>query len=335
MEDDIKYKIGLKSENKNYKNNFISSTLHCLININILSNFIIKLTNDESQKNPLLAKYKELLNNLEDFKKKNNKEPCSIGVFEAFLFSKKEFKEKDKYNPQYLLNYLITEFNFVLSSEFKNTLISDNFYTTIETIKKCQKCDNFIEDKKKDYAFLYFDLHQNILLNNNKEIKYNIYDCLKSYVKTEKNENNINCKYCGKDITPTTKILFQKLPKHLIIYVNYGKDINFKLNDNISIIFDKELDFSKIEKVEENYKKRKYYLSSLISIKEIMREKEYFYTFCISKEKNKPKYKYFCYNADDVHEVNSIENNVDNIKINFSDKKERFPSILIYTNLVE
>ena len=328
MSDGIKYKIGFKSENKIYKNNFISSTLHCLINIDFLTDFI-KNEEIEQNKNPLYDKYKEFLQKLEDLK--DNKLPYDIKDFEDFLFKKEEFNLKNNQNPKYLLEYLITELNLFLVSEYKNTLISDNVYTIIETVKKCPTCDNFVEEEiKNEEKYLNYDLHQ-YALNKNEKYDYDIYDCLRSYVKIEKNETQLYCENCKKDIDPKTKILFKKLPKHLIIYVDYGNDINFKLDDFIT--FNMELDFSKINEVEENYKNVNYYLSSLISVKEIMQKKEYFYSFCIYKEKDTQKYKYWCFNADTVHEVRNVENKIENKKIDFSDKKERFPFILIYTLL--
>ena len=330
----IKYMIGLKSENTTYKNNFIPSTLHCLINLNILSDFIKNSEKIEPEKNPLFAKYKELLQNLENLKKEDTKLLYEIKDFEKVLFENNKFQLKDNQNPIYLLHHLITEFNLFLVTEYKNTLISDQCFTIIETVKKCPKCDNFVEDEiKMEEKYLNYDLCQYI--NKNEEYNYNIYDCLKSYVKIEENQINIYCKYCKKNIVPKTKILFKKLPNYLFIYVDYGDDINFKLDDNKNITFDKKLDFSKIKEVEKNYQNWKYYLSSLISVKEIMTKNEYFYTFCIHKEKDIQKYKYFCFNADTVHEVKSIDNKTDNKIIDLNNKKERFPLILIYTSLNE
>ena len=337
----IIYTIGLKSENPKYRNNFIASTLHCLINIEILTDYINKLDN-KLEGNPLFVKYKELLKNLQDLKKKNNKGPYDIKDFEKILFNKEEFQNIDRYNPKYLLNYLITEFNLFLSSETKNTFISDAFFTIIETINKCPVCDEYLERKKKEVQYLNYDLYQYKFKKNKDEKKEekekeeekeeeeenNIYDCLKSYVNIEEKEREIYCEHCKKTVKSKDTVLFQKLPKHLIIYVDYGDDINFKLDDIIT--FNKELYFSKIKKVEKDFQDWEYYLSSLISVKEIMKQNEYFYTFC--KEIDQ-KEKYICYNADIVQEVLSIDNKTDNKKIEFNNKKERFPFILIYTSL--
>ena len=323
--DKLLYKNGLKSENKEYNNNFVISTLHCLININALTDFIKDLDQNECEKDPLLDEYKKFLEIL----KEDDEKPSSIKQFEDILFEKDDFKKKENYNPQFLLNYLITDFNLFISSEFKNTKISDIFAITIQTIKKCPNCKNFIEKEKNDEKKnLKYNITQ--YTNNGEGVEYNIYDCLRSYVKREDCENKGYCKFCKKDISPHIKRIFKTLPKILIIFVNYGNDINFKLNKPID--FNEKIDFNKIEEVEENYKNKQYELAALVSVKDMMKKNEYFYSFCKSFCKdNDEDGKYFCYNADIVHKVKNIENKINKQSIEIDNKKERFPYILIYT----
>jgi hypothetical protein len=288
---------------------------------------IIK-TNKEIFKNELFEKYKELLIKLKTLNDKDNNQKCSLKEFEDFLFNKEEYKNINNYNPKFLLNNIITELNLYISSEFNNSSIADNFFITVEIIKRCLSCNKFSEDVKNEEKFLVFDLYK-AYNEKNGEKKFSIYDCLKSYTNENNEEVNLNCDICKKETKHKIKKLFKTLPNVLIIFIDYGNDNNFEFKGDF--LFNEELNFSNIKNVEINNKNKKYYLSSFICVREIMRKKEYYYTFC--RENNDEHY--FCYNGEMVHEVNGIKDKIAKNIIKLNNKKERLPYALIYNSFIK
>lgn len=313
------FKIGLKSERKENKNNFIPSTLHCLMNIGNLTNYILNC-DYKDEKNLLFNEYKKLLQNLKQTQEQNKGKYYSIEDFENILF--KIFNSENHYNPQYLLEYLIKEFDLFLISEFQKKIISDTFYIYIKKVYHCQICNNYSDEKIIEEKFLIYDLTQ--YQKENKNFKYNTFDCLLNYGKDDNSDDNIFCKHCENKSRLQSKVIYKTLPKVLIIFVDYGDKEKFSLKNKIE--FNEELNLEEIEeKVEINYNQSKYNLSYLICVKEMMKKKEHFYSFCKDEDN------YFCYNGDTVYQVLDINNKIDNIEINIENKKQGFPYILMYT----
>lgn len=313
------FKVGLKlSDETINKNNFIGSTLHCLTNINTLTDFI---NSKEPIKNSLHYKYKELL---KEIKKLNEDKKICSPDFKEFLIDKNDFKNNKSYNPKYLINQLLTEFNLYFLSEFQDSKISDTFFITKQKINKCLNCNHYkgeiIEEK-----FLIFDLYSEY--KKKKEQKFSIHNFLNGFT-NEVNEKIISyCKICNKDTKQKEKIIFKTLPDVLIIFVDYGKDDNFEFNGEFE--FNETLDFKDINNVESKLKTKEYYLSSIISVREIMKPKEFYYTFCRENENES----YYCYNGEMVHEVKGISKKLYKNIIQLNNNKERLPYALIYNSI--
>ena len=310
------------SEEKIHRNNFLPATLHCLTNIKFLTEFI---SNENNCVNKLLNSYKNLLQTIS---KTNEQEKRYISIedFEKALFEIDDYQnDKEKCNPKFLFDNIINNFhNFY--SQNKKTTISDNISVEFQTTFSCQECSEKIEEKEGTRFLIYNICKEYNNEDGNKD--YNIHDCIRSYLNIEKIIIK-KCEKCKKETKQDVKKIYKTLPKVLIIQVDYGNDKNYKLEKKI--IFNEELDFSKISniEVEEKYKDKKYYLSSLICVREIMvKKKEYFYTFCRKNDSSK----YYCYNEEMVHEVIDIKKKLEKNKINLDDKKQRFPYILIYTS---
>ena len=325
-------KTGFEKSDYNIShNNFMASTLHCLININFLTNFITNFDTN-SIKNDFFEKYKELLNDLISLNNKNDNDndnkKISLKTFEQFLFSKEEYKNENNHNPKFLINNMINEFNLYIFSEFKNSKIADNFYITLQKVRKCSICNNYSEDTKIEEKFLIFDFCK--LYNDKKgDKKLDIYDCLKSYTNEDYEDVKLQCDFCKKETEHKIRIIFKSLPNILIFFVDYGNNNNlefkgdFTFNDTIT--FDEKL-LPTIKNVEINYKNKEYYLSSLICVREIMSKKEHYHTFCRENEHEN----YYCYNGDMIHEVKNINNKIGKDIIQLNNKKERLPYALIY-----
>ena len=304
------YKIGLKQteRNKKYKNNFLSATLHCLINIEFLSKFLYEF--NKRIDNKKLNAYKTLL---EEIKKTNNN--CiSLENYENILLN--NINEKD-YNPQFLLKHLLEDFKGFMLNKYEKTEISDNICIELQNVKECVECKNVIEEQKKEELYLAYDLSK----------ENNVYDCIESYLKIKENEYNIiYCEQCKKKTQHKIKRILRNLPEVLIIFVDYGKDKNVEIDKEFE--FNEYLDdFSSIKaNIHSNHQNKKYYLSSLICARQLNEKKEHFHTFCRESKNSK----YFCFNGEIFHEVENINNKLKKEKIDLKDKKERFPYILIY-----
>ena len=310
------YLIGLKQREEEpiYKNNFLPATLHCLINIKFLTDYLSTLKDiDDNQK---LKKYIELINEIKD-KSTNEENKCiSLDKYEDELL--KDIN-KNNYEPQFLLEHLLKEFKSYLLNKFKTSKISDNMNIKLQNTtqkRKCKECGKIIECKEEEKLFLEYDLTQNYT---------NINDCLKNYIQIKEKEVTIKCESCNKEAQYEVKRIYSKLPNVLLIFVKYGEDKkikNMKINEEIS--FD---DF--IDNIHENDKKKKYYLSSLICVRQFKKKNEHFHTFC-RKSKSK-KDKYYCFNGEKIHEVQDVDNKLKKEEKDLDDRKERFPYILIYT----
>lgn len=298
---------------KKNKNNFLMATLHFLTNINFFQNFTKEKNIGE---NILFNAFKELF---EKINSNNNEKVCSIDNFADIIFNK--IKDKANYNPKFLINTLLTEFNLFFSKEFNDASISNNFFITIQDIKKCKKCKNYIEEKKEEKKFLIYNIYD---LYKNKKENYNIYDCFESYLKQKNNEIDLECKNCKEKTKHEIKTIFNNLPNNLIIFVDYGQDNTFKFEGEFT--FNEELEFNN-EYVETKFQNTKYYLSSIIIANHIMKKNENYHTFCRGEKDDN----YFCYNGEFVHEVVKIDGKMQKNNIDLNEKKERFIYALLYS----
>lgn len=317
------HKIGLKptEKDKRYKNNCLPATLHCLINIKFLSQFLIVFKNKID--NEQLYTYKKLLNEIIGKKCK-----CiSLESYENILLKGINILN---YEPQSILNHLLTEFGSFMLNEYKNSEIQDNMFIELQNIKTCLECTKNSEYPKEEKLYLIYDLYKEYKMENTNGKKKNVYDCIQSYLKIEENEKQkVYCEQCKTEKEHEIKRIYRKLPKVLIIFVKYEKDKkdkNVKINEEIE--FNDSLSVDDIKSnVNENDRNKKYYLSSLICVRQLYEKNEHFHTFC--REFN---HKYYCFNGETIHEMEKIDNKLKKSIIDLNDKKERFPYVLIYTS---
>jgi hypothetical protein len=317
------HKIGLKptEKDKRYKNNCLPATLHCLINIKFLSQYLIVFKNKID--NEQLYTYKKLLNEIIGKKCK-----CiSLESYENILLKGINILN---YEPQSILNHLLTEFGSFMLNEYKNTEIQDNMFIELQNIKTCLECTKNSEYPKEEKLYLIYDLYKEYKMENTNGKKKNVYDCIQSYLKIEENEKQkVYCEQCKTEKEHEIKRIYRKLPKVLIIFVKYEKDKkdkNVKINEEIE--FNDSLSVDDIKSnVNENDRNKKYYLSSLICVRQLFEKNEHFHTFC--REFN---HKYYCFNGETIHEMEKIDNKLKKSIIDLNDKKERFPYVLIYTS---
>jgi hypothetical protein len=234
------------------------------------------------------------------------------------------------YEPQSILNHLLTEFGSFMLNEYKNSEIQDNMFIELQNIKTCLECTKNSEYPKEEKLYLIYDLYKEYKMENTNGKKKNVYDCIQSYLKIEENEKQkVYCEQCKTEKEHEIKRIYRKLPKVLIIFVKYEKDKkdkNVKINEEIE--FNDSLSVDDIKSnVNENDRNKKYYLSSLICVRQLYEKNEHFHTFC--REFN---HKYYCFNGETIHEMEKIDNKLKKSIIDLNDKKERFPYVLIYTS---
>ena len=143
---------------------------------------------------------------------------------------------------------------FITKCLYKNNNIIGNlFYTFIEKVKVCGKCDNHINEFYGDYSFEFplETIYKSINKNQDEDNKkLSLYDCFSYFIepKSFEGEESIYCGICKKEIkyTCTNKIL--SLSQVLIIILNRGEDNIFKCNFD----FPENLDLQKYIKSEKS-----------------------------------------------------------------------------------
>ena len=307
--DDIKlipHKIGFAKDyveknihNKNIdNNNCFNASLHCLTNITILSKFILKQNYKEN-------KYIDLISKLEEDKDINQKKEyindCLQDLREYLKEKKYKFKEKGNEDPRKLIEFLLNDLpQNSLPNEIKSIFL-----------KKCNSCKYI--NGNLELNIIKFDIPEIIKNNNNKQLK--IYDCFDFYFKS------LNCDKCHhKNIDITIK-----LPKIIIIFIDYGKDNNCFYD--ISYEFDENIKFGNDKFLKDEDKNNQYFLYSIIVGKNIGTEFELFYTFALEDYK---KNKYILYNGNEFHSKHKVSKYLKKKEIDFKNKKESFPFVLVY-----
>ena len=206
-----------------------------------------------------------------------------------------------------------------------NSIISELFYVIKYVITQCNNCKKFIYNFQK-YSFINFHLGEvhkykikNIYLNNiqneinnsmmnpkiqmnNNKNELNILDCFdfEEKVNYMSGKNQMYCNYCkiNSDFSLQTKVYTG--PEILIIILNRGKGIEFKLKIN----FTEELNLSKyIEKKETGYI---YDLIGIITYLGECNKNECSIAYC----KDPLNGKWYKYNDTNVDEINDFKKEV-------------------------
>lgn len=305
------HKCGFIKDISQNNNNFFIASIHCLTNIKYLSEYM----KDKNCQNP----YIKLINSIILESKEINNDLLN---YKDYIYAR-HYKKQDT-DPRILIN-------FILSKDFKKDNILPDFLC-IKFLKTCDECKNTSEcDEldKIDNLNIKFNIPEIIKYNKEKKIdKITIYNCLDYYFEnTIKNKKYIYCSNCKDKKNHIIKI--QKLPDVLFIFIDYGDNKNCHF-ENSSYEYEEIIDFQKYDFLEDK-RNNKYFLSSLITCKNIGDYFETFYTFAREDKDSK----YVIYNGNDVRENLNVKNKIKKDKIDFTNKKESYPFVLVYTNLNE
>ena len=299
-------KIGFKKDLET--NNYLNSSIQCLTNIKILSQFMlfnsdyVKEPNEIDNNNVNRFKYCEIINSLiVNLNENNEKINEFLKKLKEYISNERQYncESKDNQNPKELIKFLLKEFNDInlLPEEIK-----------IIFTKNCSCKENLEID---DLCIIEFDIMETTRYFNTNR-KLTIYDCFDNYFKSLNNKKKFKCEVCKKNVNVSVK----KLPSILIIFINYGFDKNSYYENAYE--FDENIHFKNFNK--------EYFLSGMIACKNIGTYFELFYTFSrLDKNSN-----YTLYNGSEVRNNLKITNKLKKQKIDLKDKKQSWPFVLIY-----
>ena len=306
--DEIKFphKIGFEKNLKKNNNNSFNASIHCLTNIVPSSQYI-------SNSNDFDHPYSELVVKLNGNNQKGIKD-CIIKL-KNYIMEYNYFPESNQ-DPKLLIDFILNDLQ-------KNKYLFPGFLTNFQ--KKCKTCS--ITSDFEELKIIKFDIPQIIenINKNNKNKKITIYDCFDYFFQTLNDEK----KFCNKCKRRNTEISINKLPSILIIFIDYGKDKNICYNNSYE--FEESIAFKNFNCLKEDDKNREYFLSSIIAGKSIDTYFELFYTFARADEDSN----YIIYNGNDVRENLMVTNKLKKEKIDFTNKKESWPFVLVYIDKKE
>lgn len=351
----LPHQIGLK-EIKENKNNFINATIHCLTNnknfmrqassyaksfkkypiffdlISSIINYLIY--KDESEKEKIKEYQKRFANLIIShdgiIKDKSNHEPRVLidCIFNLFMEDDNYEEQKSKCNIlfEHTEKSIIEINSFSLNiSNLETKDYEPNQYKLY--LKKIRGCKNINCLKKADFYKSFKTLHFKLYYNENKV--YTLKDCFEDFIKKENEEIDYICPYCNKVVYKVNSdSSFYFLPNDIIIFIYYEdgyscQDFYYK--------FDEKLNFSEFNFINDKFKNREYFLSSIIACKFPKKEKkEKFYTICRKDDKSN----YLAYDSTFINkDLKCIDDKI--IKLKNEDLKEKrgFPYVLIYTYL--
>ena len=249
-------------------------------------------------------------------------------------FSKKE-KEVLKENIRKLNYYVLKKLNYnkkdddpkklipvILKDLSEYRLLPDPFLYDFEY--KCNNCQNIL--KVRELKFIEFDIPKIIDYYQKNTNTITIYDCFQFYFKSLNNydsdDSNLFCEKCqGRKFD----LIRKTLPKVLMIFIDYGTELK---NYDLSFNFDEEINFKSFDFLDENDRKKEFFLSSLIACQNLGTNFEIFYTFA---RKNENSY-YKIYNGLDVRDIKKVGKIIKKEKMNFENYKESWPIVLVFTD---
>ena len=315
IEENFPHKCGIPKDLINQNNNYFNASIHCLTSIRTLSKDL------KDEKN---IPYINLVNKLYTIPSNKNDIIEYIDELKKYIFETNKYNNKDA-DPRKLIG-------FILSDLKDNNISLDSICFKFEKI--CNICKKNFYYVDKDFInefYIKFDIPQILKYSNErKNSKITIYDCFNYYFETlMNNQNALYCNVCEEKAIITLK----NLPKNIFIFIDYGNNKNCNF-ENSAYEFDENFNFKNINFKFNNFikdkdKYKEYFLSSLIVCKNIDTNFETFYTLSRGNEKSK----YIIYNGNEVREKLNVINYIKKDKIDFTNQRESYPFILVYTCL--
>jgi hypothetical protein len=313
----IPHDIGFSKDPEiNNKNIFIAS-LHLLTNINSLYKYLLSLIDKNENVFIQLCNYIQdegIKINVNENKNEKSLEKIMKELKDHVFESPKYDKKIDE--PK---KFIIDLLKDLKESEILPDSIVYNFQY------KCDNCKIIFSDELK---FIEFNIPEIINYYQNKTDTITIYDCLYFFFNSLKKDNSsfINSSlFCEKCRGRKLEVFLRQLPENLIIFINYGKKPK---NYDLSFEFDEEISFKGFDFLNEEDKKKEFFLSSLMACKNMGSHLEIYYTYARRDEKSM----YKIYNGRDVRDNMKVTNKLKKEKMHFNSYKESWPVVLVFTD---
>lgn len=316
LDEEIKFphKFGFESELEKHNNNFFNASIHCLTNIVPFSKYILNSLNYNHEYYNLIITISNMISNFDKSKEKDSKEKSFLTIhisllnFKKYIFSKYD-NNKD---PRKLIFFILKDLQ-------KAEYIYPGFLTKIQ--KRCNLCKSF--SQSEELKMIEFNIPK--IVENSKcknKNKLTIYDCFDDFFYNTLNDGK--SVLCDKCRTKNAETQIIKFPKILFVLIDYGNNNNICYD--FSYEFDENINLKNYNCLNQEDKNREYFLASSVVGKNMGTTFEIFYTFARENENSK----YIIYNGNDVRENLKMTNKLKKDKINFKNKKESFPYILVY-----
>ena len=296
-----------------------------------LSNFRYRCKNKDGSNNPFISLLNEIfVGNKDDKRKEKEIIKSCLGVIKNYIFPDSKWEKDYNYDPRNLIPLVFKDLE-------KNEILLEEILIRFEKI--CSICntvtqlDEYLDEININNKYIQFDIPKIIEFASEKKIvKFTIYDCFEYYFESlKKIEKGLECSQCHKETNQAIRI--KKLPNILFIFLYYNeKDKNCHF-ENSAYKFEENIDFEKFNCISKENEKTKFVLNTLIAYKKsVGTDSEIFYTFAkINNEENDENNRnYIIYNGTDIRKGLSIRNKMEKDKIDFRDKEQSWPYVLVY-----
>ena len=301
----LPHEIGLTKDVEMNNKNFFISTIQLLTNIPSLYCYCLSSSAENNN-------YIKLCISFSKQEKKELKK--NIRELNIYVLEKLNYNNKDD-DPRKLIPFILKDIR-------KYLLLPYSFVYNFEY--KCNKCQNIL--KNDELKFIVFDIPKIIDYYQKTKNTITIYDCFHYYFNSLNNYNSDDSNlFCEKCQGRKFDVILKTLPTDLMIFINYGTELK---NYDLSFNFDEEINFKDFDFLDENDRKKELFLSSLIACKNMGTNLEIYYTFA-RKNKNS---NYKIYNGLDVRDDKKVDNKLKKEKMNFTNYKESWPVVLIFTD---
>ena len=323
--------IGFPKDISKHSNNYFNATFHCLSNICDLVSSVIDAKNKDGSDNPFIYLLNKIVVGNNKQEEKEIMRSC-IGSIKNYIFPDPKCEEECNNDPRKLIPLFMRDLenNEILPEE-----ILIKFEKICSICKTVTQLDEYLDVININNKYIKFDIPEILKYTHEKKIEeFTIYDCFEYYFDSfMKIEKNLDCSQCHKETIHTMRI--NKLPDILFIFLYYDEQDKNCHFENSAYKFEENINFERFKFICEDDRKKKYVLTSMIACKNVGTDFELFYTFSrINNEENDENNRnYIIYNGSDIRKGLSIRNKMKKDKIDFRNKKQSWPYVLVYKNI--
>ena len=296
------------------ENNAFISSLHLLTNLHSLVSYFYNVVETNL--------YSPLFHNIFFYEKCNVQEiKQNLEKIANYIFQ--ENKLMPNKNPKSIISFILKDIvkiklKYINQENQKKEHFNVPFFCDFQ-YKCC--CENTTDIK--NFMFIELDIPTIIKNLGDNEKKITIYDCFNFFFDSLENKGSLFCEKCHNFFLCDLKK--SQIQRHLIIFIDYGKE---KTNYDLSFEINEEIDFKDYKKLNEKDREKQFFLSSFIACKNMGFNFEVYYTFARNNENTE----YSMYNGMDVRPNIKVSNKLKKEKMDFKNRKESWPVVLVFTD---